>query len=179
MIPETLTIVERQILANQYRILSKIGDHSQDYETKIEILESGFTEQYHEVFDLDVEEIPIEICEETTQILHMYRRIEDVVNFLTEEEKATFDLEKIKFEGFNPRKDSHYHYMMYIIDTMDLHPEYKEIRLNTHGQNPLSKYRRMLEYQTYLLDNDQYELTKENLCALIDVAVNPRMKKAI
>lgn len=179
MIPETLTIVERQILANQYRILSKLGDHSQDYETKIEILESGFTEQYYEVFDLDVEEIPLEICTETTQILHMYKRINDVVAALTEEEKTAFDLEKIKFKGFNPRKDAHYHYMSFTIDTMGLWPEYKDIDLIATDDCQLSKYRRMLDYQIYLLDNDQYDLTKENLYHLIDLAVNLRMKKAI
>ena len=179
MIPETLTIVERQILANQFRILSKIGDDSQDYETKIEILENGFTEQYFEIFDLNVEEVPLEVCEETTQILHMYKRINDAVATLTEEEKSLFDLEKIKFAGFDARKIAHYHYMVFLIDHKGLWPEYKGIYLNSHDEYQLSKYRRMLEYQTYLLDNDQYELTKENLDYLIDVAINPRMKKAI
>lgn len=179
MIPETLTIVERQILANQFRILSKIGDDSQDYDTKIEILENGFTEQYFEIFDLNIEEVPLEVCEETTQILHMYKRINDAVATLTEEEKSLFDLEKIRFSGFDARKVAHYHYMVFLIDNKGLWPEYKGIYLNSHDEYQLSKYRRMLEYQTYLLDNDQYELTKENLDYLIDVAINPRMKKAI
>ncbi|MGH2666997.1 YfbU family protein [Flavobacterium sp.] len=179
MIPETLSVVERQILANQFRILSKIGNDAQNYETKIEILENGYTEQYYEVFDLNTEEIPLEICEETTQILLMYRRIEDTIQTLTDKEKKEFDLEKIKFEGFDSKKDPHYHYMLFMIDNMNMWPEYKGLYVNSHCEYQLSKYRRMLEYQTFLLDNDQYDLNKENLEHLIDVVVNPRNKRAI
>lgn len=179
MIPETLSIVERQILANQFRILSKIGNDTQNYETKIEILENGYTEMYYEVFDLNTEEIPIEICEETTQILHMYERISNLISTLSEEEKAEFDLDKIKFEGFNARTDLHYHYMTFIVDTVDLWSDYKGTNLNSRSESQLSKYRRMLEYQIFLLDNDQYDLKKENLGHLIDVAVSIRMKKAM
>ncbi|ESU22367.1 hypothetical protein FEDK69T_23520 [Flavobacterium enshiense DK69] len=168
MIPETLTIAERQILANQFKILSIIGDHN-NYETKIEILENGFTEQYFEVFDVAAEEIPIEICEETTQILHMFRRIADATEKLSEEEKYSLDLEKIKFEGFDAQHDTHFHYMRFMVHTMNLWPEYKETYLNSHSRFPLSKYRKILDYQYYLLDCDQYDLNIDDLKCMIEL----------
>ena len=178
MIPETLSIVERQILANQFRILSKIGNDSQNYETKIEILENGYTEKYFEIFDIDTEEIPLDICEETTQILYMYRRINTAIEALSKAEKSMLDLDKISFEGFSKR-DSHYHYMVFMIESMNLWQEYKDVSLKADSEYQLSKYQRMLEYQFFLIENDQYHFTKENLEHLIDVAVNHRKIKAI
>ncbi|HSD13122.1 MAG TPA: YfbU family protein [Flavobacterium sp.] len=168
MIPETLTITERQILVNQFKILATIG-FDNDYETKIEILENGYTEQYFEVFDVATEEIPMTICEETSQILQMFRRISDTVETLSAEEKDSLDLEKITFEGFDANHDPHYHYMTFLVDKMDLWQEYKGMYLNSHSRFPMSKYRKMLEYQYYLLDNDQYDLNREDLKCLIEL----------
>jgi uncharacterized protein YfbU (UPF0304 family) len=163
MIPETLSIVERQILANQFRILSKVEGNNDLYETKVNILENGYTEKYHEVFDVNAEEIPFEICEETSQILNMYRRINTAIELLSKEEKEGLDLDNIKFEGFDSNHDSHYHYMTFMIEKMNLWEEYKGNYLNSHCQFQLSKYRKMLGYQNHLLENDQYDLKKEDL----------------
>lgn len=179
MIPETLTVVERQILANQFRILSKFGNDLPGFETKIAILENGYTERYYEVFDVDPEEIPIEICEETTQILYMFRRIATAIGALSEIEKSALDLDKLKFEGFDARRDPHYHYMNFMMDSMNLWPEYDGVYLNSDTTTSLLKYQRMMEYQTFLLDNDEYDMKKENLEHLIDIVVNPRKKSAI
>lgn len=168
MIPETLTVAERQILVNQFKILSTIG-FDNNYETKIEILENGFTEQYYEIFDVAVEEIPMDVCEETSQILQMFRRIADTVDLLSEEEKQSMDLKKIQFEGFDANHDPHYHYMVFLVDRMNLWKEHKDMYLNSHSRLPMSKYRKMLEYQYYLLDNDQYDLNKEDLKCFIEL----------
>jgi len=169
MIPETLSIVERQILANQFKILSKITDQTEEYEVKIEILENGYTEQYYEIFEVDTEEIPVEICEETSQILNMYRRINNALETLSEEEKTDLDLEKIKFEGFDAHNDNHYYYMNFMVKKMNLWREYKSAQLNSQSPFSLLKYRKMLEYQNYLLDNDQYDLNKEDLNRMIEL----------
>lgn len=182
MIPETLSIVERQILANQFKILSKLGGEgvdTEDYQTKIEILENGYTEQYYEIFDVDTEEIPIEICEETSQILNMYRRINTAIGELTADERAEFDLEKIKFEGFDANNDPHYHYMIFMVDRMKIWREYRGEYVNSHSPFTLPKYQKMLDYQNYLLDNDQYHMTKEDLENLIDMIANPKKERAI
>lgn len=168
MIPETLTIVERQILVNQFKILSIIGDDNY-YETKIEILENGYTEQYFEVFDVASEEIPMAVCEETSQILQMFRRISDAVELLSGEERELLHLEKIQFEGFDANHDPHYHYMTFLVDRMNLWQEYKGIYLNSYSRFPMSKYRKMMEYQYYLLDNEQYDLNKEDLKCMIEL----------
>ena len=169
MIPESLSIVERQILTNQFRILSKMESDSQEYETKIEILENGYTEQYYEIFDVTTEEIPLEICEETTQILNMYRRINNCIKHLENEEKAELNLEKIAFEGFDARCDFHFQYMTFMIEKMNLWREYRSLYLDSHSKFPLKKYRKMLEYQNYLLDNDQYDINKKDLKKLISI----------
>lgn len=175
MIPETLSVVERQILANQFRILSKMENDPQAYETKIEILENGLTEKYFEIFDLNTEEIPLEICEETTQILHMFRRINTAIEGLSHIEKTELELDKLHFEGFDAKRDPHYHYMQYLINTN----EWLDFNVIYSGaEYQLSKYRRMLEYQIFLLDNDHYDLKKENLEHFIDVVINPTKKSA-
>ncbi|MEW5676113.1 YfbU family protein [Flavobacterium enshiense] len=169
MIPESLSIVERQILANQFRILSKMESDPQDYETKIEILENGYTEQYYEVFDVNTDEIPLEICEETSQILNMYRRINNCIKKLSEKERTELNLEKIAFEGFDVKRDFHFQYMTFMIEKMNLWREYRNLYLDSRSRLSLMKYRKMLEYQNYLLDNDQYDLTKSNLKKLIAI----------
>ncbi|MCL9805761.1 YfbU family protein [Flavobacterium amniphilum] len=176
MIPETLSIVERQILANQYRILSKIEDTPEDYELKIEILENGFTERYYEVFDVAPEEISLEVCEETTQILFMYKRINDALKKMSLEDKKGLDLDKIKFEGFNARKDQHYHYLEFMIEKMDLWQEHLAVYSVSADEFQLPKYKRMLEYQIYLLDNDKYEFSKKDIEQMINVVANPSNK---
>lgn len=179
MIPETLSIVERQILANQFKILSKMGEDSEDYITKIEILENGYTEQYYEIFEVDTEEIPIEICEETSQILNMYRRINNAIEKLSDEERKSIDLDMLKFEGFDANNDPHFHYMTFMVERMKLWREYKSEYLNSHSPFALLKYQKMLDYQNYLLDNDQYHLTTEDLESLVDMLANPSKEKAI
>lgn len=176
MIPETLSIVERQLLVNQFRILSKIEQTPEDYDLKIEILENGFTERYYEIFDVALEEIPLEICEETTQILFMYKRIGEALKKLSLEDKKNLDLNLIKFEGFNARKDPHYHYLAFMVEKMDLWQEHSVTYALSADEFQLQKYQRMLEYQIYLLDNDRYEFTKKDIEQIINVVANPSNK---
>lgn len=172
MIPETLTMIERQILSNQYRILSQIGDPTEDYETKIEILTNGYTEKYYEVFDVNTEEIPLEICEETTQIFYMYKRINETIKSLSEIEKSQLNLDAIKFEGFNARRNPHYHYFGFLVEKTNQWDEYTEMYFLSAEEQQLSKYKKMLEYQVFLLDNDQYSFRKEDLTHMINMVTS-------
>ena len=65
MIPKQLSIVERQILANQFEILSKLCGEDEysarDFEKKSEIVKYGYTGEYSEVFDVHIDEILHEI----------------------------------------------------------------------------------------------------------------------
>ena len=78
MTPTELTQVERQILANQHLILAKLNEDKDDYEYKSnlmkrEILIKGLTGEYHEIFDVYSDEVSFDICQETSDILNMYR----------------------------------------------------------------------------------------------------------
>lgn len=169
MIPESLSIVERQILVNQFRILSKMECDPNELETKIEILENGYTEQYYELFDVNTEEIPLQICEETSQILNMYRRINKCITQLSDREKTALKLEKIAFEGFDASRDFHFQYMTFMIEKMNLWREYKSSYLDSGSRRSLLKYRKMLDYQNYLLDNDQYDISQKDLKKLVSI----------
>jgi uncharacterized protein YfbU (UPF0304 family) len=169
MIPDSLSIVERQILTNQFRILSKMESNPEEYETKIEILENGYTEQYYEIFDVNTEEIPLEVCEETSQILNMYRRINNCIKQLSEEEKTELNLDTVAFEGFDSRTGFHFQYMTFMVEKMNLWREYRSQYLNTNDKFQLTKYRKMLDYQNFLLDNDQYDIAKTDLRKLIAI----------
>ena len=67
-----LTIVEREILANQFRILEKLeGDNQQrDYRNLIEALESGYELHYMDVFeDLSETTLSKDDCRRVLDIL--------------------------------------------------------------------------------------------------------------
>lgn len=172
MKPESLTIVERQILANQFKILSKLSEEdsyeSKDYEKKAEIIENGYTGEYSEVFNVHSEEVSAEICYETNEILNMYRRINNAIATLTEDEKINLDLEKIKFEGFDANNDSHYYYAKYMIENLDKWQEHKEMHLNSHSQFPLIKYKKMLSIQEEAFQENKYDLNFNDLQKMIN-----------
>ena len=168
MIPETLSIVERQILSNQFRILEKLEEDKDYYRTKAEILENGYTGRYGEVFLVNRDEIPFEVCKETSDILNMYRRINYAISSLSDEDKEEMELEKIKFEGFDGNNDSHYHYMEYMVENLNLWQEHKDNYLNSHSVFPIEKYRTLLEYQNRALE-DKMDLSKEDIERMIEL----------
>jgi uncharacterized protein YfbU (UPF0304 family) len=170
MTPKKLTLVERQLLTNQFKILSKIDPSEKSNEAKIEILEKGYTGRYFEIFDITVEEIPLAICDETEQILNMYRRIATATVTLSALDKENINENVIAFEGFDANNDPHYHYMRFMVEKLNLWKEYRGVLLNSHSPYSINKYRKMLDYQNQLLHNDQYDLNKsdlENLSSLL------------
>ena len=162
MIPKTLTIVERQILANQFRILANIYDDN-SFLIKAEILENGYTGKYNEVFDVHIEEISFDVCKETEEILQMYRVIDKAIKSLNPEEANELDLEKIKFEGFDANNDPHYYYAEFMIEKLELWQEYKDMYLNSHSRASLNKYKRMLKIYKSKISETKWELDKTDL----------------
>ena len=169
MIPKKLTITERQILANQFRILSKLEDETEYYEKKAEIVENGYTGQYGEVFNVDQEEMDYNYCTETHDILNMFRYISNTIPNLTEEEKASLNLNKLTFEGFDGNNDEHYHYTRFMIEKQGKWAEHKELYLNSHNSMTISNYRKMLLVCKKVLDSKRYDLNFEDLKELISV----------
>jgi uncharacterized protein YfbU (UPF0304 family) len=171
---DSLSIIERQILANQFKILSKLSENEDDeyqsknYLMKHDILVNGYTGEYHQVLEVHSEEISIEVCEETSQILNMYRRINYSIEKLTDEEKQNLELDKISFEGFDGNNDDHFGYMNFMIENLDKWQEYKGKYLNSHSIASIRKYRKMLEtYKQFGLGIE--DLTTANLQDLINV----------
>lgn len=172
MTTTNLTQVERQILANQHLILAKLSENEDDYEyksnlVKREILIKGLSGEYHEIFDVYSEEISLDICQETSNILNMYRRINSTISQLTEDEKQALDLEKIKFEGFDANNDDHYGYASFIIENLDKWKELKDTYLNSHSSFSIIKYRKMLFKQNELLKS-KMDLDADDLREIIN-----------
>lgn len=146
MIPETISLVERQLLINQCKILSVFGDSSERAlnERRIEILEKGYTGLYQKVFNTLYEEVPISVYEEVENILNMYSYINDSIRLLSDSDKEELNLSSLEFEGFDENSGMHYYMMSYLVDRMDEHLEYKGRELKSHSKNSLSKYTKML-----------------------------------
>lgn len=146
-----LTIAERLILANQYKILSDLSRlRDDDYQAERnlvnkEIFENGYEGEYLEVFQGYDEVVSVEVSEETSAILNMYNRINDAIEILTPEEKSNLDLDKIAFEGFDANNDDHYRYLRFITEKLDKWEKYKNVNLNSHSIYSIRKYRKMLD----------------------------------
>ncbi|MCF2443582.1 YfbU family protein [Dyadobacter sp. CY345] len=160
MIPETISLVDRQLLINQCKILSIFGDAQEKvlYERRIEILEKGYTGLYQKVFNTLYEEVPISTYQEVENILKMYNRINDSIRYLNDEDKELLDLGSLEFEGFDVNGGMHYYMMSYLVDRMDEYHEYKGRELKSHTNSSLSKYNKMLPIHTEFeqLKKDRY-----------------------
>ncbi|MEN8913014.1 MAG: YfbU family protein [Polaribacter sp.] len=167
MIPKTLTITERQILANQFRILSRLENETEHYEKKAEIVENGFTGQYGEVFEVDQEEMEYNYCIETHDILNMFRYISNAIQNLTKKEKESLDLNKLTFEGFDGNNDEHYHYTSFMIEKQGKWKEHDKLYLNSHNSMTISNYRKMLPIYKKVIDSKRFHLNFEDLNELI------------
>jgi uncharacterized protein YfbU (UPF0304 family) len=178
MTPKNITLVERQLLSNQFKILSKLDPSEKSNEAKIEILEKGYTGRYFEIFDITVEEIPLAICDETEQILNMYRRIANSTATLSALDKENINENTIAFEGFDANNDPHYHYMRFMVEKLNLWQEYRGVLLNSHSPYSIKKYRKMLDYQNQLLSKEQYDLNKSDLEHLTSIFKKKELTKS-
>lgn len=149
-----ITIVEREILANQFRILEKLeGDNQQrDYRNLIEALESGYELHYMDVFeDLSETTLSKDDCRRVLDILEMFRGLiysyqglkrDRVETTLTEN-----DVKFVGFDGNDPLECKYMLYTSYFIQDLDRYSEIKEIShpsFNSHSRM-LSTYMSMLQ----------------------------------
>ena len=163
-----LTKTERAIIANQNRILSYLDNaNSESYLHKAEIAERGYEGLYDELFKNIYEGISKEVCDETHDILTMYRGINNFISSLTNEQKDALDLAKIRFEGFDANNNDHYYFMKFIVEKADLYEEYKDAYLNSHSIASLRKYKRMLPIYTQAIEANNHQLNLAGLQAII------------
>lgn len=165
-----LTNTERVMLANQYRILAKLNNEDEEtgyYTKKAHIIEHGYEWYYDQILSVH-ETVPTAISTETMDILMMFRQLDAYVAQLPGDQRATLDLDKLKFDGFDGNNDPHYHFATFIIDKDDRFVERKGTYLNSHTSASIGKYRRMLP--VYNERRAVGHLTLDDLMAIQDVA---------
>lgn len=106
----SLTPVERQILAQQHRILAELatdGDPHQDregHERWAEVLEHGFVSEYDRVFEAIEPELAEDDCKFVLSVLSMFRVTEHGFRNLTPPEREQLGEHaesRVQFSGFD------------------------------------------------------------------------------
>jgi hypothetical protein len=164
MIPTTLTLEQRLMLINQFKLLSFVEDeYQQEHLTRsIEILEKGYTGLYPKVFDRLYEEVPISVYNDVESILAMYKRINESVRHLPISEQELLNLASLEFEGFDDNNEMYYHMMSYLVDRMDEHHDYRGRNLRSHNPLSMVKYNKMLSvYNRLQLEADSHYSTND------------------
>ena len=146
-----ITDIEKIILINQYKILSKLyPEDTNFYETNIKILESGYTLHYTDLtYCIDHTEMTEDECKEVLAILDIYRLLSFSVDDLGESGDVDFTGKKIFFPGFDGNYEANYlSYTKFFLHTLDrfqeLHHTGSFPDYNTHCP-VLDQYRKMLE----------------------------------
>lgn len=140
-----LSAIERQILLNQNKILFELTQE-EDYETNVEILDSGHKAFYDRVVSVDPNEYSVEDFEETQKIMNMFRRINNAIGGLSEEELNQLNIDRLRFRGFDGNNDSHYFILKFMINKLNLWEEHRGRNINSHSGLELMAYRRLLQY---------------------------------
>jgi uncharacterized protein YfbU (UPF0304 family) len=149
--PDTLTPTERLQLANQHEILEKLDPDNKEYHAKCrEILTSGFTLLYPQVFQEINEELDQAACKFVYDVLDMHRDLIQSYDALTD--KAGIDLADVRFRGFDGNNEGE---LYRFISFLQKHGLWKETLancgLNTHAQS-VPRYRKMLEQHKAIRD---------------------------
>lgn len=172
-----LSLPQRLILVNQYKILKRLTDNKdeqKDYDNLIEALESGFELHYQDCFNyMGESDMTIEECREVLDILEMFRGI--IYSFEHIKKDSTqITEERIRFAGFDGNYETKQMlYCRYFVKDLDRYSEIQEICGDHFDYNShcgmLSAYRQMLiTWNLYRkqLDNP-YMMTEEQIIDLI------------
>lgn len=161
--PRSLTAIERRALAMQHEILAHLTADSDDDITRskaeyhrnmIEVLNSGYTVEYGDMFQAIQAEMPERECSLVHDILQMFDTLERSVSELSEEERASLGAHAehaFAFRGFdfnNTQESRLASYARYLIKTgrwesMAEHFDARHEYGNSHFPT-LATYERML-----------------------------------
>lgn len=144
-----LSLKDRLILANQYRILQMLheakGNHeeAEGYGLWVDMLDRGYTGEYRELTTwMEKEPLTEEECSEVKDILDMYEMMHRAYGDL--EDKGIFTEENVTFPGFDGNHESsRVAYCAYLHKAEKYEHVINPQRLNTHTRM-LERYRRML-----------------------------------
>ena len=161
---EKLNKVERAILANQFRILAFLDEtNGAHLNKKAEIAEYGYEGLYGELLDHIYDGVDNATCDETFDILTMFRAIQNTISGLTDEEKETIDLDMLKFQGFDANNDKHYGFMEFLVEKEGRYKGIANLYRNSHSISTIRIYRGLLGVYRERIRHQTGPLTLEDL----------------
>jgi uncharacterized protein YfbU (UPF0304 family) len=164
----SLTIAERAILVNQYKIFSFLDKkNAKQHLANAEVFENGYIGLYGEVLENFSDEISIEVCDETNDILTMFGHIKKSISKLGKSERAKLNLDRIRFDGFDADNDDHYYYAKFMIRKEHFYKSFSKMKMNSHSAASLLRYRKMLPAYRSIIEKQIYFFGREELEELI------------
>jgi uncharacterized protein YfbU (UPF0304 family) len=166
-----LTVAERWILANQYRLMQVLSVENVDfYNLAIEILENGYTDHYSFVAQYLVRpEFPTEVAAEVRTILRMFQEMQWAAENLDPGD-AIVNNPHFEFDGFDG--NNHYQHLFYagFLYRLEEFPEIgNRLRYNSHRSTSLDTYRRMVQAWESL-PRKGLRMTHEDLQMILEAA---------
>jgi len=158
---EKLTKVQRELLINQYKILSHLDDNYKDlYKNSISILENGYTYEYNNLYNNLLDEISEDDCRYVYNVLSMYRFIYNYIN-KNPKDKVILDMKYSKFLGFDGNNEGEYmSYTKFLIDDKNLFEESKNDKYGYNSLHPMKLYYdKMLNVYNSLDNKSSLELS--------------------
>lgn len=152
----------RLVISNQLEILKHLDpSQKEEYELQQDIIRSGYTSRYNEVFhDLSEDEADAKMQEEVWDILGMFRAL----HYARTRGWSPSDPDAAVYEGFDANNDPHQWFAGHLLDRSGLFAELAPNK-NSHSIASLPKYRRMLT--TWKKAANKYELTDNEAEAII------------
>jgi hypothetical protein len=140
----SLTPFERLSLMNQLAILKKLDpEGAEDYDNQIQILHSGYSVLYGEVFQYVYEEMPLEECEYVFDVLDMHRLLRQSYDRL--EDKGGITESDIRFRGFDGNNETKRYAFAQFLQKTGKWTETLVGGLNSHSMMTMHRYPKMLE----------------------------------
>jgi uncharacterized protein YfbU (UPF0304 family) len=152
-----LSVVERTMLANQFRIRQRLED-DENFGKFADILERGYEKLYPRIFEWFYEPTDKEIGDEVFDIFDMYRALNNAYRRgLKPPAKAYHP----KFDGFDGNNDAHFGIGSFVVDDLGLWAELKDRPRNSHSMSTLKTYREMLKI--WIDMGRPFDLTQEQV----------------
>lgn len=178
-----LSLQERIILSNQYRILETLYPNEADSFQKMREIVDGGYELHYDSLNVSVVECRLspEQCEEVMDVLDMYRALRDSYDAL--KDKGDISRNEIQFPGFDgngePGADGYLGYARFLILTERRWEEALENRhhgfdINSHS-HVIEMYRRMLAEWKRL--DKKRNLSSEEIKQVLAERIHPENRK--
>ena len=168
----TLTPFERLSLMNQFSMLKAVDPENEShYDDQIEILRSGYTIMYGEVFKYVYEEMEEDECRYVFDVLDMHRILINSFEALKDKQGLTAD--DVVFEGFDGNNETKRYAFAEYLRKAGRWKETLVGDLNSHSIMTMHRYPKMLEryepIKKQILDSHmgKWQLTAEQIKTVI------------